>query len=161
MIDHSVNTAADLQLAVSLQQGNQESLAVVYDKYAPALRGIISKVVNETSLAEKILHDSFVHVWDQAVAFNPFKSSFFTWLINITRQTAFTAIESQKKTNPTGKDLVYEAPFNISRQQAAFDLVYYKGLSYEAAATAMHTTVDAVKSDINLTLNKLKQQTAE
>ena len=77
---HSANAAADLQLAASLQKGKQESLAVVYDKYAPALGGIISRMVNETALAEKILQDSFINAWRQVAAFNPSNSSFFTGL---------------------------------------------------------------------------------
>jgi RNA polymerase sigma-70 factor (ECF subfamily) len=161
MPDHFVNSAADLQLAVSLQQGNQQSLADVYDKYAPALAGIISKMVNETSLAEKILHISFVAAWDRIGTFHPSNSSFFNWLINITRQTAFATIKSQQQTNPTGKVPVYKAPINRSLQQAAFDLVYYNGLCYAEAATALETTVAAVKADIHLTLNNIKQQTAE
>lgn len=161
MIHRSANSAADLQLAISLQQGNRQSLAVVWDKYAPALAGIIRRMVNETSLEEKILNDSFVNAWNQIAAFKPTKSSFFTWLINITRQTAFAAIRPQQKTNQKDNDLVYKVPLNTTHQQAAFDLVYYKGLTYAEAATALQTTLATVKADINIILNNLKQQTSE
>lgn len=158
---YSANAAADLQLAASLQKGKQESLAVVYDKYAPALGGIISRMVNETALAEKILQDSFINTWRQVAAFNPANSSFFSWLINITRETVFAALQSQQNANPTGNNLVYDAPSNLASQETAFDLVYYKGLSYAAAAKALQTTVAEVKAGIHLTLNKLKQQIVE
>ena len=158
---YSANAAADLQLAASLQKGKQESLAVVYDKYAPALAGIISKMVNETALAEKILQDSFINAWRQVAAFNSANSSFFTWLINITRQTVLAALQSQQNANPTGNNPVYDAPSNLASQGTAFDLVYYKGLSYAAAAKALQTTVAEVKAGIHLTLNKLKQQIVE
>ena len=157
----SANAAADLQLAASLQEGKQESLAVVYDKYAPALGGIINRMVNEKALAEKILQDSFINAWRQVATFDPANSSFFTWLINITRQTAFAALQSHQNANSTGNNLVYDAPSNLASQETAFDLVYYKGLSYAAAAAALQATVAEVKTGIHLTLNKLKQQIVE
>ncbi len=83
MLHNSTGADEDLQLDNAVKHGNQQSLGIFYDKYAPALYGISSRIVNEGKRAEKILNDSFINAWNQMDAFNPSNSSVFSWLIAI------------------------------------------------------------------------------
>lgn len=152
MIGNSIGAADDLRLAVAIKKGDQQSLGLLYDKYAPALSGIISRIVNEEILAEKILNLTFVKAWNDVAAFNSCSSSLFSWLIKIVRQTAFEELTLQQEQNPQRSNLVYDA-----HKKSAFDLVYYKGLTYNEAATVLHLTVAEVKASIKMIMDSMKE----
>ena len=97
MLHNIIRTDNDLRLAVSVKKGNHQSVGLLYDKYASALSGIISRITNNEKLAEEILNITFVKLWNQIGTFNSSNTSLFTWLINITRQTAFYDIRTEKK----------------------------------------------------------------
>jgi DNA-directed RNA polymerase specialized sigma24 family protein len=146
--------ADDLQLAIAIKKGNQQSLGVLYDKYAPALSGIISRITNDKKLNEKILTKAFVNAWNQITAFNSSTSSLFSWLISIARQTAFEVLKSEQEQNPGDNNSVYPA-----HQKSVFELVYYKGLTYNEVAMALQITVDKAKASIKMTMENMKEKT--
>ncbi len=167
MWHNSIRADDDQRLAVSVKQGNRQSFGLLYDKYAPALSGIISRIANNEKLAEVILNKTFVKLWNQMVTFNSSKTSVFTWLINIARQTAFDEVKSEQKKNPPYDNPVYEenkngfknsSPINGQNLTSSFDLVYYKGLNFNEAATELDITVAELKTDIRIIINKLKEK---
>ena len=60
MLSHLHNAEEDQRLMLLLKKGNQQTLGLLYDQYAPALLGIIVRITNNRELAEKILHTVFV-----------------------------------------------------------------------------------------------------
>jgi len=127
MVIDTYKTDLNLKLVVEIQQGNQKSLGALYEKYAPALSGIINKITNNAALNENILKKSFVKAWNKSHSFIPANCSLFTWLINITRQTAFEDIRIEEKQNSIHNNTVYVAQKNDSQHLTPFDLVYYRG----------------------------------
>lgn len=159
MIDNSIESSEDQQLALSIKQRNGKSLSILYDKYAPALLGIIKKIVNNEKLADDILKSTFVKVWDQATGFNESKSSLFTWLINLARQTAVEEIKMAQVKNMPNKSALYDVKTNgISNghnQPSAFDLIYYAGLNCIEAAAELQITVAELRTNIRMKIKKL------
>lgn len=148
MRSNSPITNDDVQLAAAIQQGDQHSLSTLYDKYAPALTGIISKITTEKKLIESILHTSFLKFWQQATQYNPSTSSLFTWLTGIARKTAWEEVNINSSVRPAADEAV---------QQTAFELVYYQGLNYNEAAITLQTTVSVINNSIKTALSNLKQ----
>jgi DNA-directed RNA polymerase specialized sigma24 family protein len=146
--------ADDLQMAIAIKQGNQEYLGLLYDKYAPALSGIISRITDDKKLEEKILSTTFVNVWNQIATFNSSTGSLFSWIIRIARQTAFEVLKAAQQQNPDHYNTVYSA-----HQKSVFELVYYKGLTYNEVATQLQITVDEVKASIKMTMENMKEKT--
>ncbi len=153
MLNNFIGPDEDVNLAVSVNQGNQQSFGKLYDKYAPALFGIISRIVNDKKLAEEILNAAFVNTWNQVATFNASKTSLFTWLISIARQTALDEIKSEQFKNPLYSNPVYE-----ENKKSAFDLVYYKGLNCIEAAAQLNITVEELKADIKMTIKNMKEK---
>lgn len=155
MLHTSMDGAADdLQLAVAIKRGNQQSIGILYDKYAPALSGIITLITDDKKLIEKILSVTFVNVWNQIATFNSSTSSLFSWIIRMARQTAFEILKTAEHQNPTDNNPVYSA-----HQKPAFEQVYYKGLTYSEVAVALQITIEEVKASIKMTLEDMKQKT--
>lgn len=159
MIDYSTKVHEDQQLVVSIKHQNGQSFSILYDKYAPALLGIIKKMVNNEKLANEILKSTFVKVWDQVTSFNRSKSSLFTWLINLARQTAVEEIKASQVQNLTNNSFLYSEKkngmSNVQNQQSAFNLIYFAGLSCVEAAAELQITVAELKAIIRMKIKKL------
>jgi DNA-directed RNA polymerase specialized sigma24 family protein len=154
----SVDIIDDLRLADAIKQGSQQSLAVLYDKYAPALSGIISRITNNEKQVEDILTSTFLQIWNQIATFNPSNSSLFSWLIKIARQTALEAVKTEKEKNPQNNNFVDKTPQQRLNQKSAFELVYYKGLTYSQAATQLAITVPELLKTIRTNIEDMKEK---
>jgi DNA-directed RNA polymerase specialized sigma24 family protein len=159
MLHTSIGSEDDLRLAVAIKQGNQQSLAVLYDKYAPALAGIINRIINKEKQAEDILTSTFLQVWKQIATFNPSNSSLFSWLIKIARQTALEKVKMEQKKNSPSNNPVDKAHQQHLNQPSAFELVYYRGLTYGEAATVLKITVPELVTTIRTTVENMKEKT--
>jgi RNA polymerase sigma-70 factor, ECF subfamily len=79
-----------------LKNKEKEGFSQLYDEYAATLLGILRRMVNSVETAEDLLQDVFVKVWKNIHAYDPSKGSFFTWLLNITRNTALDHFRSKQ-----------------------------------------------------------------
>ncbi len=156
----------DHRLAVAINQGNQQALSMLYDKYAPALMGIIRRIVHTDSMAEEILQTTFLHIWSQIGSFNASERSFFAWLLHIARNKALNKASIEQLKNPRGNNTVYEHADNNNEEQSflepvqkhIFDLVYYKGLSCAEAAAALKIPVEELRKNIRLAIKNMNGQ---
>ena len=90
-------TAEVNKLISEMQKGNEVAFAELYDRYSPALFGVVSKIIREESLAQDILQDCFVTIWKKAQSFDADKGSFFTWMLNICRNKSIDGLRKQNR----------------------------------------------------------------
>ncbi len=155
----------DQHLAYAVKQGKQKSLSMLYDKYAPALMGVINRITRNEELAEEVLQITFARVWDQIDSFDSANTSLFSWLINLARNSAFAKIKPVELKNAVINKTVYEESINSSAKdhsfrgsgQTAFDLIYYKGLNCNEAAAALQISVEDLKKNIRMALKNRKE----
>jgi DNA-directed RNA polymerase specialized sigma24 family protein len=153
----------DLRLSVAIKQGDNQALERVYDKYAPVVMGLISRIIPVESSAEEILQATFLHTWHQIDSFAASGSSLFTWLMNIARKLAIDKVRSGLVQNPPQHNLVYlYATTNDTElinpepvQNTIFDMVYYKGESYLKTAEALGMPVEEIKKHIRLAIKNM------
>lgn len=67
----------------------------LYEMYIDNIRGVIHTIVRDAELAEELAQDVFVKVWDNSGSYNPSKGRFFTWILNIARNTAIDKVRSK------------------------------------------------------------------
>ena len=144
----------DLQLTVLIEERNQQSMDYLYDKYSPALYGIIHRITNNKHLADECLMATFVKAWDEIALFRLSGTSLFTWLLHIARQSAFEGIRQEKEKNSGAHNFVYAH----ERHYSAFELVYIKGLSVMQAAELSGITVMELKTNIRKDLQYRKDK---
>ena len=158
MLRNVHSAEADHRIFVLLKQGDQQAIGLLYDKYAPALFGIISRITDNKQQAEEILHRVFINAWNLRDAYNSSRLSLFTWLINMARQSAFDADKPESAKNLSGSNPVYEASENGIKEDLAFDLVYYKGLTISEVATLLHLPVSAVTTNIKMAIQQKQEK---
>lgn len=66
----------------------------LYNHYAGALYGVIVRILKQDTLAEEVLQDVFVRIWERIDQYDPAKGRLFTWMINIARNQAIDKTRS-------------------------------------------------------------------
>lgn len=56
----------------------------LYSKYSDALYGYIIRVVNDRRVAEDLLQESFVKIWQDCAQFNLVESNLFSCMLRVT-----------------------------------------------------------------------------
>ena len=83
------------ELVTLLRTQDQSAFSYLYDNYAAALNGIITRMVDDTQLAEDILQEAFLKIWNNFKQYDTSKGRLFTWMINITRNLTIDTLRSK------------------------------------------------------------------
>jgi RNA polymerase sigma factor (sigma-70 family) len=79
-----------------LRHKNQATLDYLYDHYSGALYGIIVRIVRREEVAEEVLQDVFLKIWDKVESYDPTKGRLFTWMLNLARNQAIDKTRSKE-----------------------------------------------------------------
>jgi RNA polymerase sigma-70 factor (ECF subfamily) len=79
------------QIVHLLHSQQQDVIGYLYDNYGPALYGVAFRIVHSRELAEQVLQDAFLKIWRYGAQYDISKGKLFTWMLNITRNTAIDA----------------------------------------------------------------------
>lgn len=146
MTESSIQKQEGLLLITAIGNGDQQALGKLYDKYAPVLAGIISRIVKSESQCEEVLQKVFQQVWSEAGSFDSSRNFPFTWLLKITRQLA---IESLRSTAPPNASPTYAAAtattFEGPIEQHIFEQLCFKGFHYSEVASTLNMPADTIK----------------
>jgi RNA polymerase sigma-70 factor (ECF subfamily) len=76
-------------------QKDQKAFSYLYDNYAAALNTVIFKMVENKELAEDVLQEAFVKIWNNFENYDKSKGRLFTWMLNITRNLTIDTLRSK------------------------------------------------------------------
>jgi RNA polymerase sigma-70 factor (ECF subfamily) len=74
---------------------DDRAFTLMYDMYAKNLYGVIYNLINNREEAEDVLQEVFVKIWKNIESYNESKGRFFTWIINIARNTTIDKLRSK------------------------------------------------------------------
>lgn len=173
----SLNTYEINDLVARLQSGSQSAFSEVYDRYSGALNGVILRIVTDQEVAQDVLQDTFVKIWKNCQLYDGTKGSFFTWMLNIARNTAIDSIRRSKKR--TGNE-IQSTPDNVylfgsveqstgtigmekliaelpEEQQLMLRYVYFKGYTHQEVSDELGIPLGTVKTRTRLALRELRK----
>ena len=75
----------DAALVRAVVAGSQEALAALYDRHAGAVYGVASRLTTDRQIAEEVVQETFLVVWNRAELFDPTTGSLAAWLHTIAR----------------------------------------------------------------------------
>jgi RNA polymerase sigma-70 factor (ECF subfamily) len=90
------NHIAEEELVERLRLKDRTALEYLYDHYAAAIYGVISRIVTKEAVAEEVLQDVFLKIWDKFASYDAAKGKLFTWMINIARNQAIDKTRSKE-----------------------------------------------------------------
>ncbi len=75
----------DPVLVRAVADGSEAALSVLYDRYVEVVHAVALRVAGDRQLAEEIVQETFLALWNRAELFNPAAGSLSTWLRAIAR----------------------------------------------------------------------------
>jgi RNA polymerase sigma-70 factor (ECF subfamily) len=79
---------SDECLATRVIDKDRDALAILFRRYSRLVRGIAWRIVGDASEADDLLQDVFLFVYRKVSVFDPSKSSFRSWIVQMTYQRA-------------------------------------------------------------------------
>lgn len=176
-----VQSPSDEALAARVRAGDRDALGALYDRHAAAALGTALRVVADRPLAEDIVHDAFVTLWQKIALYDARKGSVRAWLLTIVRNRAIDHVRATRPSieveladqqsllvtsgNPTWRAAVANLSAAELRaaiatlppeQQQAITLAYFGGHTYREIATLTGVPHGTASSRLRLALEKLR-----
>lgn len=141
---------------------------------------MILKVVNDNELAEDILQEAFVKIWNNFQSYDPQKGRLFTWMLNLARNHTLDTLrgKSYKKQSKiqSGENSVNLSKANVQiekgfdaigihktvnllkeEQQKIISLAYFEGFTQSEIAQKLDIPLGTVKSRMRKAIEELKK----
>lgn len=177
-------TYSEEQLVELLSNKDQAAFSYLYDNYYRALFIVIFTITKNKELAEDVLQNVFVKIWDNFAKYERNKGRLYTWMLNIARNTAIDSLrnkhEKVKSNIQEADDFVYyknqlfveNTNHNTiglksvlssltDEQQQIIDLAYFQGYSQSEIAEKLNAPLGTIKTKIRQTLLELREKTKE
>jgi RNA polymerase sigma factor (sigma-70 family) len=157
------------ELILEMQNGNETAFARIYTLYSEALYGIVYSDVLDSAIAEETLQDVFIKIWNNLKSYDINKGRFFTWALNIARNTAIDqtrseAYKNSKKNLSTANFVdIFSGSDSLNRSTNALeikkfvgqlkpicikiiDLLYFKGFIQKEAVEELEMPLGSLKT---------------
>ncbi len=78
-------------------QGDRAALQQIYAREASQLMGVALRIVRRHDLADEVLQDAFLQIWQKATMFDPNRGSARGWIFSIVRYRALDALRKASR----------------------------------------------------------------
>ena len=84
-VDETPAITEDVALVRAVARGSQDALAALYDRHASAVHSAASRLTTDRQIAEEVVQETFLALWNRAELFDPATGSLAAWLHTIAR----------------------------------------------------------------------------
>jgi RNA polymerase sigma-70 factor, ECF subfamily len=174
----------DEELARRLQRREPEAMAALYDRFGRLAYSVIVAIVRDGSLAEDLVQETFIRVWNRVHAFEADRGALGPWLLAIARNRAIDHLRSlsarmdrnayeldvrehpslfvdmeRDMVNSDHGRLIQKALVKLNaNQQKVIELAYYEGMSQTEMAERMGEPLGTVKTWVRTALKILREE---
>jgi RNA polymerase sigma factor (sigma-70 family) len=167
-------------LVARLRSKDKLALEYLYDHYSGALYGVIFRIIRKEEIAEEVLQDVLIKIWDRFENYDSSKGKLFTWMLNVARNQAIDKTRSKEisKEQKTGsidnfvnridseeyieqriegigvKDILNVLP---EEQRFVVDHLYLQGYSQSELAEKFSIPLGTVKTRLRLAMQQLRK----
>tara|TARA_B110000116_G_scaffold3689_1_gene3257 strand:- start:4301 stop:4900 length:600 start_codon:yes stop_codon:yes gene_type:complete len=167
-------------LVKQFMQGNEKAFSTLFNTYRDDVYAYSVSMLKTPILAEGIVQDVFLNIWEQKDRLNP-NLSFKSYVFTITRNLTFNLISkvannrklkeevfytSQKAYSPI-EDKIAEAKYEIIKNKAIeqlppkrriiFEMSRNKGMSYKEISSELNISVSTVKGQTSKALATIRE----
>nr|WP_321223058.1 RNA polymerase sigma factor [uncultured Psychroserpens sp.] len=86
-------------LVMQFQNKDEKAFEKLYHMYSKSIHGILFNIVKDQSIADELVQDTFMKAWKNAKTYSAEKGRFYTWILNIARNTAIDKLRSKSFKN--------------------------------------------------------------
>ena len=166
------------ELLVLIYKKDEKAFTLLYDMYSKSLFSVINVLVKNREEAEDVLQEVFV-IWKNIDSYHKSKGRFYTWILNIARNTSIDKLRS-KNFNNIQKNLSSENFVNHFEDNSKLsdkmdtiglqdfvkrlkpkciqiiDLLFFKGYTQQEASDELAIPLGTVKTQNRNCINDLR-----
>ena len=153
---------------------------IIFNFYAPKIKSLLVRNGADVTLAEDIMHDTMINIWDKIHLYNPEKGSFSSWIYTIARNNRIDLLRkksSQPYTdiseidipsdNENSQEIVerksiteqVKNAINLlpEKQRKVIELSFINDMTQDEIAVKLNIPIGTVKSRMRLAYQKMKE----
>ena len=175
---------SDSALFAEIARKKADALSVLYDRHAARLYGLALKILKDPALAEDVLQDLFLYLWQNAEKFEERRGQALAWMMILCRNRAIDKLRAREKRQSRSAAISEEilaapsfdeseSPFAIvhsketvtritaalnalpSEQRIPIDLAFFGGFSQSEISEKLNIPLGTIKTRIRLGMRKL------
>ena len=179
-IEQRWSTVSDAVLALAIARYDQEALAEAYRRHAGAVFGLARRLLREQGVAEEIVQDVFLRLWNDPTRFDSQRGSMRSFLLTQTHGRAVDVLRSdtsRRAREERDARRTAEGSYDLEREvwdlttsehvresltalpaneREAIELAYYGGFTYREVAVRLATPEGTIKTRIRTGLQRLR-----
>jgi len=177
--------ASDARLVVAIARFHEEALAEAYRRHGGAVFALANRLLGDRALAEEVVQEVFVRLWDDPDRFDADRGSLRSFLLANAHGRSVDLIRSEtsrrrreerdaRLTAESGYDVEHEVwDLALAEQvrsalgtlsvgeRTAIELAYFEGHTYREVARLLHEPEGTIKSRIRAGLVRLRASLAD
>ena len=168
-------------LLASVAKGDEAAFERLYAATRAKLFGVVLRILRRQDLAEEVIQEAYVKIWNNAGQFNPGMASPITWMVSIARNRAIDVVRKRTETSieeePAAMDVASDTPDPLARREMTEELkrilecvgqldperqklvllAYYNGWSREQLAEKFDTPLNTVKTWLRRSILEIRE----
>lgn len=167
----------DGHLMSAVRAGNQDAMALLYDRYSSVVYSVALRVLGETAGAEDVLQEIFMQLWRNPAAFDASRGNLAPWLAVIARNRALDLLRKRKPQTEIEETLISVEPDLAAEadrkrvatkirstleqmpasQRSALEMAYFEGYSHSEISEKTGEPLGTIKTRIRSGLMLLRK----
>jgi RNA polymerase sigma-70 factor (ECF subfamily) len=177
-----MSTPAELvEWLEAVSHGDRAAFERLYAATRAKLYGVVLRILRRHDLADEVLQEVYLKIWNSAGQFNPGVASPITWMVTIARNRAIDLVRKRREVSieeePEAMDVAADLPNPLARRELAEDvrrlmgcierleperqslvlLAYRNGWSREQLAAKLGKPVNTIKTWLRRSLLEIRE----
>jgi RNA polymerase sigma-70 factor (ECF subfamily) len=178
-----LDSFAEAHLLARVAKKDAQAFSEFYDRTSAVLFSVAKSILIDATLAEDVLQDVYVQIWEKAEVFDPALGKPISWAIALTRNKALDRLRSSKRRESAMQEfaealeneasestarnvelkesavIVKQAMSGLSeKQRQAIELALLRGMAHSEVAEQMGQPLGTVKAWIRRGMIEIREQ---